>query len=264
MHGHAAAWGDVDGDGFPDLYVGTFADRPDEAYSLRGATGPSPDRFLSGDGLTFTETTPLGARFGRTSGAVFADLDRDGDLDLVTSRNARDTDGPKGEPTVVYRNDNGVLTEAESDFPSSLGGRSIGVLDYDLDGLSDLFVVEDRYRGGSSRLFRNLGGLRFEDVTESAGLPLDVNGLGVAVGDLNGDRRPDVFVSGSNRLFIANGDRFTEVETDVFEWEIFGDEDIVASVDIADVDLDGRMDLTINHHYNSTIDFDTEVSVACT
>ena len=56
---------------------------------------------------------------------------------------------------------------------------------YDRDGLLDLFIVEDVYQGGSSRLYRNLGEHRFEDVTEAAGLPLDVHGLGLATGDVN-------------------------------------------------------------------------------
>ena len=261
MHGHAAAWGDADGNGFPDLYVGTFADRADEIYAVRGATGPSPDRLLFGSGTAFVETSPLAALPGRTSGAVLVDLDADGDLDLVASRNAGPAEGPRGQPTAVFRNDLGVFTEVDSGFTSSLGGRSIGVFDYNIDGLADLFIVEDRYRGGSSRLFRNLGDLRFEDVTEAVGLPLDVNGLGVAVGDLGGDSRPDLFISGSNRLFVAEGDRFVEADTAVFQWDTFGDEDIIAGVDIADIDLDGRMDLVVGHHYNSTVDFDTEVAV---
>ena len=70
MHGHAAAWGDADGNGFPDLYVGTFADRADEIYAVRGATGPSPDRLLFGSGTAFVETSPLAVPPGRTSGAV--------------------------------------------------------------------------------------------------------------------------------------------------------------------------------------------------
>ena len=65
----------------------------------------------------------------------------------------------------------------------------------------------------------------------------------------------------SNRLFVAEGDRFVEADTAVFQWDTFGDEDIIAGVDIADIDLDGRMDLVVGHHYNSTVDFDTEVAV---
>src|SRR5687767_7645765 len=51
MMGHAAAWGDADADGRPDLYVGTFCDRPDAAYE--GANGPVPNRLLRNTGKQF-------------------------------------------------------------------------------------------------------------------------------------------------------------------------------------------------------------------
>ena len=60
MFGHAAAWGDVNGDGWLDLFVGSFADRPIEEYQVRGATGPSPDRLLLGgpDGFRVDSSFP--------------------------------------------------------------------------------------------------------------------------------------------------------------------------------------------------------------
>ncbi len=264
MRGHAAAWGDVDADGLPDLFVGTFADRPTEDYAVRGATGPGPDVVLGqGDGAFAAGQVGLPPALGRTSGAVFADLDGDGLLDLVVARNPRDGER-SAEPSTVYANQGGGRFEpvAGSGIDPSLGGRSIGVLDADGDGLPDLFVVEDIYEGGSSRLYRNLGGLRFEDVTTAAGLPLDIGGLGLATGDVNLDGATDLFVGGANRLFVGDGaGAFREAPSAPFRWETYGDEDLTAGAAFGDVTGDGWPDLVVGHHYNSTVDFGREVPV---
>lgn len=250
MMGHAAAWGDVDGDAVPDLAVGTFADRPPEDYTVRGATAPSPDRLLtaSTDGLRWRDS---GTEFAlaRTSGAVFADLDLDDDLDLVLARNVTET---TPEPTGIWRNDSGSLEPvADAGLDRSSPGRSIGVLHLDGDELPDLVILEDRFRGGSSRLYRNVGDLRFEPFT--AGWPTDVHGLGVGTGDLDGDGHTDLVVGGSNRVFAGTGSGVQEVVGAVPPWETFGDEDDAAGVALGDVDRDGDLDVVIGQHYNSTL-----------
>ncbi len=260
MHAHAAAFGDVDGDGVVDLFVGTFANRPEDRYAVRGADGPAPDRVLLGSESGFS-VTPFPEHFGRTSGAVFADLDNDGDDDLVASRNYKE--GERSDlPTLVYENVGGWWEVADqAGLPVEFGGRSVGVLDFDHDGLLDLFVVEDRFVGGSSRLFRNQGDLRFADATGDAGLPDDIHGLGLAIGDVTDDGWSDFFVGGSNRLFIADGDgRFVE-RTGPFDWETYGPEDDVAGAAFGDVNRDGRLDLVVGHHFNSTVSGDREVPV---
>jgi len=252
MYAHAAAWGDINGDLFPDLVVGTFADRPPDRYEQRGATGPAPDRLLVGgvDGFVVSQGFP--ESYGRSSGAAFADLDNDGDPDLVLARNVKDDQDLAA--TTIYENLGGSFVAVDGGIAPDMGGRSIGVLDYDADGLLDLFIAEDRYRGGRSRLYRNVGGLQFTDVTAAAGFPDTLAGLGIATADVDGDGDVDLFVAGDNRLFLDVGNRFEEA-AGPFHWPPVGDEDDPAGAAFGDVDRDGRMDLVIGQHFNSTVDF---------
>lgn len=253
MYGHATALGDVDADGWLDLYVGTFTDKEPERYQERGAGGRAPDRLLRGGPDGFVVDGDFDPGPGRPSGAAFADLDADGDVDLVIARNV-DPDDPDGGDSVVLENDGtGGFTEATT-IAEGLGARSVGVLDADRDGLLDLFVVEDRWAGGSSVLLHNEGDLSFRDDTADAGLPDDLAGLAVAAADLGGDPSTDLFVTGANRLFLGDGEGgFEEADLgSTFAWDLYDDEDDVGGVDVGDVDGDGRADLVLGQHFGST------------
>src|SRR5258706_16266764 len=69
-------------------------------------------------------------------------------------------------------------------------GSGVALLDYDNDGLLDIFVVSGK--GGSNRLYHNDGRDRFTDVTESLGLKSDGWGQGVCAGDYDNDGYTDL------------------------------------------------------------------------
>ena len=264
MLGHGGAWGDVDGDGDLDLYVGGFADRPNA--DMRPAAGPLPNKlFLNRGNGTFEPVTDSPATmFARTSGAVFADLDNNGTADLYVANNCRGKTrydaGPQREAQLarskLFRNSRGKLidvSDASGACPPTLGtARNVGVFDYDRDGLLDLLVVEDRFtRGPRSLLLRNLGGLKFEDAGRAAGLPDDLFGLGLAVADVNEDGWPDFFVGHSNRFFLSTGDgRYHEPPElkKMFAWEPLHNEDWPCGVAFGDLNRDGRLDSVLGIH----------------
>ncbi|MFS8480733.1 MAG: CRTAC1 family protein [Acidimicrobiia bacterium] len=253
MYGHAAAAADVDGDGWTDLFVGGFADRDEADYRVRGADGPSPDRLLLGgpDGFAVDDRFP--GELARTSGATFADLDGDGDLDLVVARNPQPGDELTERPTTVYEN-RGDGWSAVAELAPATAARSIAALDVDRDGLTDLLVLGDRFGDGPTRAFRNTGGFAFEDATNDWGVPDDLRGLALATVDLDGDGRLDIVTSGDPRVLLGGPDGFVVEEVPELRWETHGDEDDPAGVDAGDLDGDGRPDLVVGQHFNSTVD----------
>jgi hypothetical protein len=262
--GHGGCWGDFDGDGKIDLFVGGFCDRPDKEYEP--AKGPVPTRLLRnlGNGKFELVKQPAVEFYGRTSGAVFADLDNNGTLELYAANNARAAGGKGPEITRnskvrlsnLFRNDTGKLVDISKESGACpeklLSARNIGVLDYDNDGLLDLLVIEDRFvKSPRSVLFKNLGNLKFKDVNAEVGLPDDLFGLGLAVADLNEDGRPDFFVGHSNRLFLSKAGKYVESDAlkTLFAWKPVDGEDWPCGAAFGDLNRDGKLDLVLSIHH---------------
>jgi len=184
-----AAWGDYDGDGWPDLYVATNDNQAPLLY--RNLAGVSFTSVAAAVGVTGTST--------HSSGAAWADYDRDGDLDLFVAN--------IGTASFLYRNDGGAFTRVEAAV--GLGGvanaRSCAWADYDADGDLDLAVSGDT---GQIWLFRNDGGT-FTRVDASAGLTNPGDAMGLCWADYDDDGALDLFVplfSGQrNRLYRGQG-----------------------------------------------------------
>ena len=152
--------------------------------------------------------------------------------------------------------------------PTGFPARSVAVLDFDGDGLLDLLVGECVYQGGDgrSKLFRNLGNFKFEDVTAKVGLPARVPGLGVAACDVNNDGFPDIILTGrasyhkegttaGARLFLNDGKgHFKEMpgSRELFAYKGAGDQggdNMVCGVCFCDVNRDGLLDIVLGQHY---------------
>ena len=135
-------------------------------------------------------------------------------------------------------------------------GSGVAIFDYDGDGLEDIFLVNgDRWgkaTGSSrptSRLFKNLGGMRFQDVTEKAGLTHEGWGQGVCVGDYDNDGHEDLFVTyyGHNVLYHNDGHgHFTDVTaaaglpTQGTRWS--------TGCSFVDYDRDGKLDIAVANY----------------
>jgi hypothetical protein len=228
--GPGGAFLDVDGDGWLDVLV-----LDGRGFDAGAPAGRSRLYRNQQDG-TFTDVSErLGLDLPlHALGVAAADYDNDGDTDLYVTAVG---------PNRLLRNDGGtrlVDVTATSGTGDPGFSTSAAWLDYDRDGQLDLFVANyvvwspatdrfctldgrtksyctpEAYPGQSARLYRNLGGGRFADVTARAGVENAADkALGVAVLDYDGDGWLDLFVANDtapNRLYRNGGDgTFTDV-----------------------------------------------------
>jgi hypothetical protein len=165
------------------------------------------------------------ANFGTS--AAWVDYDRDGRLDLFVA--------------------NYVEWSPKADLWCSL------------DGVSKSYCTPESYKGVSSRLFRNLGGGKFEDVTARAKLAdASSKSLGVAVLDFNNDGWPDLFVANDtqpNKLYRNLRDG-TFAEEGVAAGVAFGEDGVARGamgVDAGDYDRSGRPHLLVGNFSNQML-----------
>jgi enediyne biosynthesis protein E4 len=139
----------------------------------------------------------------------------------------------------------------------------LALLDYDNDGWTDVFLLSGAPPPSSktdmrptSRLYRNLGGLRFVDVTDSAGVACEKHGLGVTCGDFDNDGDLDLYLSnfGPNVLFRNEGDgTFHALENAPRSNETR----VGAGVSFFDIEGDGDLDLFVGNYIQFSYEIDS-------
>ena len=163
------------------------------------------------------------------------------------------------EAGIGFRHTNG---SPEKNYIFEAKGGGVGVLDYDGDGLLDIFFVngstlEDVRKGvpHPNALYRANGDGTYTDVTERAGVTGGGWGMGCAVGDIDNDGRPDVYVLGvnGNTLYRNTGDARFEDATEKAglrggRWS--------TSAAFVDYDRDGDLDLYVAN--NIEVDVHTQ------
>ncbi|MCB0546451.1 MAG: CRTAC1 family protein [Phaeodactylibacter sp.] len=237
----AVLFGDIDQDGYIDLYV---ANMTAANYMFRN----------NGDN-TFTDITASSNTqdFGIAMGSLFFDYDNDGDLDLYLTHDAN-------QPYILYQNDGtGRFTDVSAQSNTNYAGQGMGVdvgdmnndgfldiyitnlyentlllnngdgtfsnitaaagvgdlgmgwgtlwMDCENDGLQDIYVSNDSYFSPyPNLLYQNKGDNTFQVISHSSPLSSMYGGYGVATADFNADGRADLFLANSgndgNQLFI--------------------------------------------------------------
>jgi len=239
------AAGDVDGDGWTDLY----------AVSKHGPN----TLYRQVAPLVFEDATAAAGIAGNAEewsvGATFADVDNDGDLDLYLCL--------FDAPNQLFLNDGqGRFTEGAAVAGIAVqSGSVVGAFeDYDRDGYLDLFLLTNvqsstrRPEGEPDHLFRNRGDGTFEEVTKEAGIKSDSGkGHSATWWDANDDGWPDLYIAndfeGPDLLYKNNGDGtfsdITEVALPHTAWYSMGS-------DFADINNDGLFDFLATDMANTT------------
>jgi hypothetical protein len=259
------AVGDLDNDGYLDLYVTAF--------------GPNTLYRNNRDG-TFSDVTSAAGVAGPatewSTSTGFIDVDRDGFLDLfvVNYLDYRLSDNPycgnakpgyrmychptmfDGMADRLYRNNgNGTFTDISKQAGiANPAGKGLGVVfcDYDRDGQTDIYVANDTVR---NNLFRNTGKGTFVDEAYGAGVGFDANGkplagMGTDCADVDGNGLPDITVTNFseelNTLYLNRGNGIFE-ESAVKAGLESGFMPLGFGTKMFDADNDGDLDIHVTN-----------------
>jgi len=274
--GPGCAFIDYDNDGYPDILLVNGEDWP--GHSHAGAT--TPKLYHNNGNGSFSDVTERAGlaipMFGM--GAAIGDYDNDGFDDIFITA--------LGQSHLFHNNGNGTFTEvtkAAGMWGPNEFSTSAAWVDYDRDGKLDLIIANyvrwseatdlyctldgahksyctpESYKGTSVRLWHNLGGGKFEDATQKAGLGDPTSkSLGIAILDYNGDGWPDLLIANDtqpNKLYLNKRDGTFE-ERGVPSGIAFSEDGVARAgmgVDAADYDHSGRSSVIISNFANQMV-----------
>ncbi len=269
MGGGAAVF-DYDGDGHLDLYFVQSGETFPGASDTTGQRSPNRLYRQTADGQWQDVTEASGAGdTGYGMGAAVADIDNDGDLDLLVTNFGRDT---------LLRNEgDGTFRDVTAEYGVGTTGWSMSAVffDYDRDGWLDLYVTRyvrfetskicrlengrpeycgpTAFPGVHDVLYQNLAGRSFRDVTAEAGIEAVAEaGLGVVAADWNDDGWVDLYVANDadpNNLWVNNRNGTFSDQAILLGVanNRLGAAEAGMGVATADLDNNGHLDLFVTH-----------------
>ena len=228
LYGMGCSFADFDGDGDTDIYITAVGD----------------NKLLRNDNGVFVDITKKAGVIGNSNipgdppawstSAAWVDVDRDGWLDLFVG--------------------NYVRWSPETDLFTTL------------DGKNKSYATPQQYQGETCRLYRNIDGRYFEDITKSAGVyNPEGKSLGVAIADFNDDAWPDIVVANDtqpNFLYLNNGDgTFTNIALRAgVAFDEFGRARAGMGLDVGDIRNDGNLSIAIGNFSREPLSLYTQIN----
>ncbi|MEO7175873.1 MAG: CRTAC1 family protein [Saprospiraceae bacterium] len=207
IYAKAVSSGDYDNDGWPDLFISTMGT---QKVLLRNTTG-------QGKGLKFELTSDKAGMpklATQTFPAWFFDYDNDGWLDIfycnyefekplsyyACKEALSPSSDPSGKPVIFHNNKNGTFTDVTHDMNINQVAFSMGANfgDFDNDGFLDMYLGTGNPYFQSllpNRLYKNMNGTNFEEVTVSARVGQLQKGHAIAFADVNQDGHQDIIAN---------------------------------------------------------------------